>query len=701
MKEISVEQYLKEAVKNREDFVVDCVNVGLRKQVDDYFLRVIFPCSIYVNGLRGQKLYDLPYLKYCKFSYVVCETKLELKKQGLAIKIGKCLKRSQEFQTELGKVVLMRLLQSEYGYPFFLTARAIKDVIARYGQIKKAKIDVKSFYWAQAIEFSFSTGRITQLTAGGTEYVLPSKPLLKKISSKLHRLYLQEFFNPGSDYDKYIKSNQRDKKFEVHQPRGWMENGITPFYCGLTELNKEKIDLQLKSEKANCLISLAEVEKILSLVPRTISIPLFSFSIFSILKFFFAEYPSRISVKDSYQNVIKSMQKILFLSLEGGNEAVLKQIAELYCGTFLRHSLGGTPTRENESRYVHDGIIIYSENAKKHLRISEQNMDSYIVKDACALFVCIQLPMNAKPIRIKFEDTVCGVSLSALRDCRDKVDLLLQHFIVWLEASCKKRIEAFAKTEDYIKLTQKMSVDEERAMWKDSVSRTMKGTFAETLEKSKIGLARCPGDPAQKEKFAYLLSSFYIFSLYLSESYDEKESELSEQIRADGFSTLYNLYGEGVSTDNVVQAFSHYISYLFEGKAIILIRGEEADAVSGWFDPKRDAVFLPYDRYYEDFIGFCENNHFCSLPISKTNFQAKVLAKFKFIQLKQNGKGSGYFRADRRIQVSPISIGDAPKENVIEISLKPFDELAPLSPKAIEIICTLKKKPLRRRTRNL
>lgn len=161
-----------------------------------------------------------------------------------------------------------------------------------------------------------STERITQLTAGGIEYILPSKPLLRKISSKLHKLYLQKFFNPGSVHDEYMRLNQRDKKFEFHRPRGWMENNMTPFYCGLKELSKEKLDFQPRWEKTDCPVSLAEVEEILSFAPQTVSIPLFSFSIFSIIKFFFTKYPSRISMKDSYQSVTRSLRKILFLSLE-------------------------------------------------------------------------------------------------------------------------------------------------------------------------------------------------------------------------------------------------------------------------------------------------------------------------------------------------------------------------------------------------
>ena len=53
-----------------------------------------------------------------------------------------------------------------------------------------------------------------------------------------------------------------------------------------------------------------------------------------------------------------------------------------------------------------------------------------------------------------------------------------------------------------------------------------------------------------------------------------------------------------------------------------------------------------------------------------------------------------------RSQVNPVSIEDAPKENVIEISLKPFEKLAPLSPEALEVISTLKEQKLRRRAQN-
>lgn len=193
MKTISAEQYLEYAVENAKNYLTDCVNVGLRKQADHFYIRAIFPCSIYVNGSRGQKLYDLPYIKYCSFSYVVCEIGLEVEQSEIALKIGKCLRNSQEFQTEIGKAIIFKLFPTLYGHSFVSLAKTLEDVIISYGNLRGKEIDAYSTYRAQAIEFSFSTERITQLTAGGIEYILPSKPLLRKISSKLHKLYLQKF----------------------------------------------------------------------------------------------------------------------------------------------------------------------------------------------------------------------------------------------------------------------------------------------------------------------------------------------------------------------------------------------------------------------------------------------------------------------------------------------------------------------------
>ncbi len=155
MKTVSAEQYLKYAVENAKNYVANCVNVGLRKQAEDFYIRAIFPCSIYVNGSRGQKLYDLPYLKYCSFSYVVCEIRLEVEKPEIALKIGKNLRNSQEFQTEVGKAILKELLPTLYGRSFIPLTKALETVIIRYGNIKKKEVDVDSIYRTQAVEFSF------------------------------------------------------------------------------------------------------------------------------------------------------------------------------------------------------------------------------------------------------------------------------------------------------------------------------------------------------------------------------------------------------------------------------------------------------------------------------------------------------------------------------------------------------------------
>ena len=66
-----------------------------------------------------------------------------------------------------------------------------------------------------------STERITQLTAGGIEYILPSKPLLRKISSKLHKLYLQKFFNHNKTYSEKLKQEIYDNILIIINERNY------------------------------------------------------------------------------------------------------------------------------------------------------------------------------------------------------------------------------------------------------------------------------------------------------------------------------------------------------------------------------------------------------------------------------------------------------------------------------------------------
>ena len=78
-----------------------------------------------------------------------------MEKPEIALKIGKNLRNSQEFQTEVGKAILKELLPTLYGRSFIPLTKALETVIIRYGNIKKKEVDVDSIYRTQAVEFSF------------------------------------------------------------------------------------------------------------------------------------------------------------------------------------------------------------------------------------------------------------------------------------------------------------------------------------------------------------------------------------------------------------------------------------------------------------------------------------------------------------------------------------------------------------------
>lgn len=691
MDRISAEEYLNEAINRIGRLVSECVNVDLRKAKDEYYLRVIFPCWIYAGGTEKRPLYDLPYIEHCKFTYVVVERYIKVQETKDYEKIRKHLAASKDFQAAIGRITQGELLNSlhgtsdEYGWTY-----ALADVITRYAKLKGEQPSVYASCRAQAIEFYFRTGRTVPLTAGGMMYCVPSKSLLKRISKKLHDDYLRDFLDQDSAQNDWFR------------PKGWMENNIVPFYCGKKDLNYGNLNTPIKWEEGNSLLSLKEIERILALVPYYISIPLFSFAIFSVLKFFYPKYPSRISIHDTYERVTRKVKKVLYVSLEGKNRVLTQEAAELYCGSFLRRSLGGTPARQNEGKYVHDGIAIYSENIKKKYKITEKNIDSYLVMDACALFVDIQLPQDERAVKVTWDNMFCGISSNALHKYRDKVDLLICHFITWMEDYFHHKLNQYAESnnQEYDRLVSELNFGEEYRLWKGAFDRKIEDIIDQAFDSSKEKLGAFAGSPGRKENFAYLLSSFYIFTLYLAASYDAVELNRIAKIKTIGVNTLCELCCGTASAESIVSIFSRYISHLFETNAVVSIRGEAKGRVSGWYDPKRNHLLLPYASYYEKFLGFCRKKNFDRVPSSKSKFQSEILAASGFIQLKQNGKNSSYFRADCKVQVAPVGTGKIPKESVIRISLEPFQGIAPLSTKALKAINTLIDQPASRRAPN-
>lgn len=678
MSDITAKQYLEYAVDHAGQTVLEAAYSSLHWVKRQCFLRVIFPCFI---NLNKKYRFDLPDCSRCNFVFVIVEQEIYSEDSKLIAKLKKHLSSHTELQIEVGASQLREIL------PRFKWARkealSLRKIISMDFGEKGDKLYVDEILDMRVVEFCWESNRTSLITPAESKFPSPAKQLMRKCSKKVYQLYFKQLFLPHQQKESSLL------------PRGWVNSGATPFYFGLSQLRND-----YKSEELP--VFACEAEQLLSLIPHSISIPLFSFALFSVLKYFYPGYPNRISVQNSYQYVKRNLGKILFLSLEGKNKSYVQEAAELYCGTFLRHSLPGTPAREEESRYIHDGVFIVSENFKNRVKITEKNLDSYIVRNACVLFVNLPLPVNASPVKIAAKVDESAANSINLKAYRDRVDALLWYFIRFFEQYPGKTMGARFEEhpEEYPKALSKAQFNEQCVIWKSAFLKWYKNTIATSRNRARDHLKGFSTDKLRTEKCVYLLSSYLIFTEFIKCFDMEKNSERIDKLCQAGILEFQRLCRGYDWLERMMEAFAAYVSELLEDKAVVPIRGPQTAKTFGWFDAQKQLLLLPYSSYFESFLRFYQQRYGEKLCCTKSEFQTDFLAQYGFIQLKPNGKQSRYLRADCRIEVGPAGEKEAHKENVIKISVESFHTSAPLSQEAAAEIKKLNDQTFRRRAPN-
>lgn len=350
MSEFKAEQYLECAFRDSGQAVLETAYSDLHWVRGEYFLRAIFPCRIYQNK---KYRFELPDCGSCNYVFTIVERGISSGKKKLIDKLKKDLSRYAELQIVVAASLLREIL------PELKWARkeCLREIISLTLGKKGNGLFVDEAMDIRVVEFNWHSDRISLTTPTESKFPFPAKRLMKKRSREVYQLHLKQFFFPQQPEERSLL------------PRGWVDSGAVSFYFGLEQLKSESADDQ-KLERSSALV--CEVEQLLSLVPHSVSIPLFSFALFSVLKYLYPGYPYRISMQDSYQYVKKKLSKILFLALDCNDQSYAQEVTELYCGAFLRYSLPGSPARDEESKYIHDGVLIVSERGKKPVSITEK-----------------------------------------------------------------------------------------------------------------------------------------------------------------------------------------------------------------------------------------------------------------------------------------------------------------------------------------
>lgn len=179
-------------------------------------------------------------------------------------------------------------------------------------------------------------------------------------------------------------------------------------------------------------------------IPLEVSIPLFAYDLFSIMKYFVPGYPSRITLTEPFISVRAKRKKLIFMSLSGSGK---EQIAEAYCGMFSKYDYDSDlVSGESElppelsqiypSR-VHDGVTILKAPYKNYRELEDYDL----LQDACCL--CLNVQFDRPPNEISLR-----VDTAPDKSTLDKINFIIigmiKGFVTDLERRYKKMRDSYS-----------------------------------------------------------------------------------------------------------------------------------------------------------------------------------------------------------------------------------------------------------------
>lgn len=136
-----------------------------------------------------------------------------------------------------------------------------------------------------------------------------------------------------------------------------------------------------------------------------------------------------------------------------------------------------------------------------------------------------------------------------------------------------------------------------------------------------------------------------------------------------------------LSEQSDIELFCAFLSQKIEEGEIIPFRAERTANCYGWYDGKKDLIYLPYPDYYKDFQKWLLEGNHVDVP-SQRVFQQK-LSEQGLLLLADNRSKSRYMRPDYRIVVDPVSNQQAKPQRVIKIR-PDFEQLSPKAAKTLQ-----------------
>ena len=482
---------------------------------------------------------------------------------------------------------------------------------------------------------------------------------------------------------------------------------------------------------------------LLAIAPYHVTVPLFCYGIFSVIKAFVPEYPARISQKQPFNQVIRHRTKMIFLSLNGRQAS---EIAQLFYGAFTDYGNGNAESKALMQLYqsrVHDGVVVYDQ-AFKNL---EKFCNGPLIQNACVVLVNSTFEENDAEIKLSVPEIEINFDYNAMLEVFPAV---LVHFVEWFTTTLislqeeavlqcwnqildntkkfyQKAFHHFTKEKlsrdtldaefaemnsckplnwielrQLIKLCNEKLTEECEDFWdKNAVEDVGCKSFKEKQAKF-MSQARTYMKRSEKEFFHQL------FGLSTSKNFDRKTSclaialkiyqKFSQKLPASSrfkmpYCTEEILNGITRHTDSGVQAaFYEYLSLLIEKSSIIPVRAR--GNCSGWYDARKHLIYLPHATYYDDFKQWYEKEK-CPLTLSKRALQ-DLLYQSGVLIARDNGTKYRYLRSDFQLVVTAVDVTKAKTTSVVKVKY----DAALLSTSARDRLAELSSQHTLRRSKN-
>ena len=462
------------------------------------------------------------------------------------------------------------------------------------------------------------------------------------------------------------------------------------------------------------------LDKLLAVAPYEVTVPLLCYGIFSVIKPFVPGYPARISAHEPFSKVIQKQSHLFFLSLTGDHA---EELAKLFFGSFTDYGKEEAITEKQIRRIqgrVHDGVVILNRQYKD----LQTFRNGALLRDACIVLTNAAFEDN------DYEICLSSDQFRTEQDTADMQRVfpdLLVAFLDWFQREyISRQKEAVRKALGVIADNAENLCCE--LLWLDKKSdkefpkklRKIRGrpvgTWSElgdtidlytdqlnsiieeehddcsfSAERKKHKLNKITSFSVQAKKFVKdrhmkaknsFVNSFFNLKQIRSQFPLEKSANLQivlfvfrKFMQANpAYANVelprpweeYMMLDRSSEQDDA-KLFFDFLSDKIVAGEIIPFRAERSSSCCGWYDRKKELIYMPYPDYFVSFRKWLLEKRQVNLPNQRI-FQQKM-ADRGLLLLADNHSNSGYMRPDYRIVVDPAADPNAKQRKVIKICI--------------------------------